>query len=118
MLFKLLDELSVIKNNAAPLIFKTLIWQIVEHHSDLLIRELYYANFTCLFTRQQTIPIALLVEPLLKQIKTQLGISYLIKTSDYKFFHFIASHTKLSVDIASSLMDLLGGLCLSDLTQC
>jgi hypothetical protein len=70
MLFKLLDELAVIKNNAAPLIYKTLIWQIVEHHADLLLRELYYANFACLFRRQPTIPIALLVEPLLKQIKT------------------------------------------------
>lgn len=68
MLFKLLDVFARTKNNSAPFIYKTLVFNIVESPSDTTIRELYFTNFTELFRSQPSIPIALLVEPLLKQI--------------------------------------------------
>lgn len=67
-LFRLLDTFSKTKNISAPFIYKTLVFNIVESPGDLTIREVYFSNFVELFRSQPSIPIALLVEPLLKQI--------------------------------------------------
>ena len=67
-MFKLLDIFSRTRNQFAPIIYKTLVFNIVESPWDLNLREQYYANFTELFRMQPGIPISLLVEPLLKQI--------------------------------------------------
>lgn len=68
MLFKLLDNFSRTRNVSAPFIYKTLVFNIVESPGDLTLREFYLANFTELFKNQPSIPIALFVEPLIKQI--------------------------------------------------
>ena len=46
LLFTLLDSFSKTRNQAAPFIYKTLVFNIVESPGDLLIREIYLANFT------------------------------------------------------------------------
>ena len=91
-LFRLLDTLSEERNWSAPIIYKTLVFNLVENPSDLTVRELYLKNFQDLFKIQPSIPIALLMEPLLKQIQTQIGITYHLKTFDFDFFAFIAAH--------------------------
>ena len=45
LLFKLLDKFSEDKNAAAPAIFKTLIFSLVENPSDTTTRDLFYCNF-------------------------------------------------------------------------
>lgn len=67
-LFRLLDKFSEEKNNSAPSIYKTLIFSLVENPNDSTLRELYYINFTALYEANPTIPVGLLVEPLIKQI--------------------------------------------------
>lgn len=65
-LFRLLDKFSEDKNNSAPSIYKTLIFSLVENPNDSMLRELYYINFLALYDANQTIPVGLLVEPLIK----------------------------------------------------
>ena len=48
-LFKLLDKLSSTKNRSAPLIYKTLIFSLIENPNDPTIREMYFSNFRELF---------------------------------------------------------------------
>ena len=67
-LFRLLDKLSETKNKSAPMIYKTLIFSLVENPNDPTIREIYLTNFKELFTKNQSIPISLLMDPLLKQV--------------------------------------------------
>ena len=65
-LFRLLDKLSETKNKSAPMIYKTLIFSLVENPNDPTIREIYLTNFKELFTNNQSIPISLLMDPLLR----------------------------------------------------
>lgn len=48
-MFKLLDAFSRKRNQSAPFIYKTLVFNIVESPGDLTIRELYFQNFKELF---------------------------------------------------------------------
>lgn len=66
MLFKLLDSFSRTRNVSAPLIYKTLVFNIVESPGDLTLREFYFTNFTELLRSQPSIPIGLFLEPLIK----------------------------------------------------
>ena len=75
-LFKLLDKLSSTKNKSAPLIYKTLIFSLIENPNDPTIREMYLSNFKELFISNTSIPVALLAEPLVKQIQNSIGISF------------------------------------------
>lgn len=48
-IFKLLDKFSVEKNSAAPALYKSLIYSIVENPADQAVREFYLVNFQYLF---------------------------------------------------------------------
>ena len=114
LMFKLLDIFSVKRNQSAPFIYKTLVFNLVEAPQDLTLRELYFANFRELFMTQPKIPIALLVEPLFKQIQSQIGITYHLKTVDLEFFSFLADHPKLHVELSVQLLEILQKICLHD----
>lgn len=93
--FRILDKFSSTKNPSAPLIYKTLVFSLVENPNEITIRELMYHNFTNLFEDNLSVPIGLLIDPLFKYIQNQ-GSGFLTKTFDFDFFLFIAKHPKLS----------------------
>jgi len=114
-LFKLLDKFSETKNPAAPTMYKTLIFALIESPNDPTIRELYFTNFTNLFEINPNIPIGLLIDPLLKQIQMSIGVAYILKVFDFDFFVFLTRHPKCSPAIAAQIFDLLAKLSLNDL---
>ena len=65
-MFKLLDKFATDKNLSAPTIYKGLIFSLVESPQDQTIRELYLTNFQYLYENQKSIPVGLLIEPLIK----------------------------------------------------
>ena len=65
-LFDLLDAFSVKKNISAPFVYKALVFSLIENPSDTTVREFYFNNFRHIFKKNPTIPIGLLIEPLLK----------------------------------------------------
>ena len=72
-LFTLLEKFAVEKNPSAPLIYKALVFSIVENPTDPTIREFYYSNFKVLFKKNVNIPIGLLLDPLLKLLTAKTG---------------------------------------------
>jgi len=65
-LFKLLDLFSKERNPFAPIIYKTIVFSLVENHSDFQTREFVMANFTKLLVKIPSIPIGILIEPIAK----------------------------------------------------
>lgn len=68
LLFRILDSFGETKNKAAPVIYKSLIFALIENPSDPTVRSFYLNNFQALFESNKGIPVQLLVEPLLKQL--------------------------------------------------
>ena len=52
----------------APMLYKTLTFILVEFYWEIDIRELMLTHFVSLFKRVDSIPVAILCEPLLKQV--------------------------------------------------
>jgi len=96
-LFRLLDKFSEEKNPSAPAIYKTLIFSLVENPGDSNVRYLFFSNFQTLFETAPSIPIGLLIEPLIKQIQVTEGVTYFFKVFDFDFFNFLAKHPKLQL---------------------
>ena len=65
-LFKLLDKFSAEKNTAAPAIYKTLIFSLVEAPQEQTTRELFLTSFQSLYESVKSIPIGLLIDPFVK----------------------------------------------------
>lgn len=106
MLFKLLDYFASVKNSFAPIIFKTLTFSCIENHANVGMREIFLRNFSELFYRFQSIPINILLEPLIKQI--QVGEkNYVINVFDMEFLLICAEHAKITIKMVILLFDLL-----------
>lgn len=67
-LFRLLEQFSMEKNKSAPQIYRVLVFHSVESINDTTVREMCWLLFTQLFSKVSTIPIDLLVEPLVKRL--------------------------------------------------
>ena len=65
-MFKLLHHFSLNRNQYAPIIYKTLTFLLIEFHQYVDIREQLIRQFVTLYQQVQTIPVAILCEPLLK----------------------------------------------------
>ena len=66
LMFRLLEDFAVERNRFAPIIYKTLTFSLIENHDDLDIRFFLISNFSSTFQNLNTIPIGILVEPLIK----------------------------------------------------
>ena len=116
LMFRLLDKFAEEKNTAAPAIYKALIFSLIENPGDIQIREHYFSNFTYLFENQTSIPLSLLVDPLIKQIAISENVTYFYKVFDFDFFTMLAKHSKLTSSNAVSLADLLAKVYLNEPT--
>lgn len=68
LMFRLLEQFAVSRNPTAPLVYKTLTFLLVEFFWETEIRESMLKQFNRIFKRHENIPIAILCEPLLKQV--------------------------------------------------
>ena len=57
------------KNAYAPVVYKTLAFHVVENHDNMLIREFMLTNFKEVVIFMKTIPVQILLDPLIKRIK-------------------------------------------------
>lgn len=72
LLFMLLDRFAQQRNKQAPIIYKALTFMLIEFYDNNELREEMLKNFMSLFARNQSIPIRILLDPLLQQIKINL----------------------------------------------
>lgn len=112
--FRLLDNFSRQKNTYAPSIYKALAMSLVENHSESTTREYIMQNFEQIFETQPTIPVGIVVEPLVNQLQISEGISYFYNSIDFQFFVCIAKHPKLQANQAMPLIDILAKIYLND----
>lgn len=71
-MFRLLDTFSASKNQAAPVLYKSLIFALIESPNDETARSLFYSGFKELYQSYPSIPISLLIEPLSKQLANKI----------------------------------------------
>lgn len=89
MMFRLLDKFASEKNAAAPTLYKSLIFTMIESCHEPNLREHYLNNFSSLFKTIPTVPIGLLIDPLLKQMQSEKK-PFDFYTFDFEFFKALA----------------------------
>ena len=107
-LFRVLLVFSSERNSFVPIIYKSLIFNFIEYHHDLSIRELMLSNFSYLFKIILSIPVGIMVEPYVKQIQYNLGKTYYFNLTDISFLKTIARHPRYNVKEAILTLDILG----------
>jgi hypothetical protein len=105
-MFRLLDKFATEKNSSAPLLYKSLIFTMIESFRELTVREHYFNNFTLLFQSVPSVPIGLLIEPLIK-IMTNDKPTFSFNTCDLVFLQVLSEHPKLNINAAVMIADLL-----------
>ena len=65
-------------------------------------------NFSYFLSRTPSIPIGILLEPVVKQLHQAEGVSYIPNMFDFEFFTTLARHPKLTTRGAILIMDLCG----------
>lgn len=116
ILFKLLETFTSERNNYAPKIYKSLTFLLVENHQDNDVREFMFKNFADVFKNVKNIPIAILLESLMKQITLSGNVTYHFNIFDFEFFQVIAKHPRLHLKLAIDFVDLLGKIICNDVT--
>jgi hypothetical protein len=113
-LFHMLEVFTLDRNPYAPILYKTLTFSLVENYHDSTIRELLMQNFTVTFDRNQSMPVGILVEPLVRQLQVSPDAGFNI--FDVDFFISVAKHPRLTVKLAVMILDVLGKTYINDLT--
>ena len=108
-LFELLNDFLSRSHTLAPLLYKTLIFSLIEHHQSEFVRQFVSNNMMQLMRRHQDLPVGVLVEPLLRQVGLH-GYNNL----DFDFFVFLARHSRLELRHVLQLLDLVHGLAVVD----
>eukprot|EP01049_Picozoa_sp_SAG25_P016287 SAG25_NODE_3668_length_1007_cov_1.151982_2_plen_192_part_00 len=108
-LFEMLDDFLRRRQPLAPLLYKTLIFSLIEHHETEFVRQFVSNNMMQLMRRHQDLPVGVLVEPLLRQVGLH-GYNNL----DFDFFVFLARHSRLELRHVLQLLDLVHGLAVVD----
>jgi hypothetical protein len=111
-MFQMIENFSVERNTFAPIIYKTLTFFVVENFRNVLVREMVLINFSLIFEANPAIPIAILLEPLIKQLQVTNELRY--STCDFEFFVKIGRHPRLSLKNSVQTMDILGKVYMSD----
>lgn len=113
-MFKLLEIFTVHKNPAAPVIYKSLIFMLVENYYEDTTRQYVMSNFVQFFESSESIPVGILLEPLMKQFIESEGTTYNYNTFDFEFFISVVKHPKFKQSDAVTLLDILAKIYLNN----
>jgi hypothetical protein len=110
--FRLAKKLTELKDEYASQIYKILVFMFLENYNDNKIREVFLFNFIFLFNLDEKIPIEILLEPYLRQLKgtnNKTNIDVINVTNydinDFKFLFGIISHPKLNLRNLRDIME-------------
>jgi hypothetical protein len=115
-MFRLLEIFSREKNPVAPTLFKNIANSLIENHEDSTTREYLMKNLMRVMEDIPAIPVAFIVEPLVKLLQEAEGDTYIYNTIDFDFFCALAKHPKLHARNALQLIDFLAKIYLNDLS--
>jgi hypothetical protein len=66
MLFSLLDYLSSTKNPFAPVVYKIIVFSLIENFNEVSVREFINSNLRKILTSNTSIPVGVLTIPMCK----------------------------------------------------
>ena len=113
LMFRLLENFASLRHPFAPIIYKILTFILVEFYWENDMRDLLLRHFIFLFKKIESIPVAILCEPLLKQVQISEYHTTSFNVFDFEFFQCVAYHKKLNVQIAVLLMEALTKIALA-----
>ena len=103
-LFDIFVTFTEEKNQYAPILYKTLIFGLIENYHDERIREFMYINFTRVLDEDLSIPLSILIEPLIKQALILKHLTH--QVFDFDFYISLGRHAKLSLKDAILIADI------------
>ncbi|KAL4446642.1 hypothetical protein ABPG74_005580 [Tetrahymena malaccensis] len=106
LLFQLLIYFGNQKSQFAPNVYRTLTLSIIENHQNVIVREFIMNNFITVYETLESIPLNILIEPLVRQIQVTDNVSYFFNVFDFNFFAYISKNDKLQLKNAIQLLDL------------
>lgn len=104
-MFRLMKNLQKDKDETSSTIYKNLVFLFLENYDDTKLREIFLLNFSFIFSLDKTIPIDILLEPYIRQLKgnnnsTNINV---INTptnydlNDFKFLIKILDHPNIKI---------------------
>lgn len=104
-MFRLMKTLGEEKDENAPTIYKSLVFLFLENYDDTRIREIFLKNFTFIFNNDKSIPIDILLDPYLRQLKGNnsanninvINVPTNYDINDFSFLKEILPHPKIKL---------------------
>lgn len=85
---------------------------MVENYDNPFVREFLAVNFSIMFTQNHSIPIGILIEPFIKQLRVAPRLT--VNVWDFELFAVLAQHPKLYLKNAIQVLDALLKIYASD----
>ena len=115
LMFKLLEHFAAEKNNYAAVVYKTLTFSVIENYSNLNMREFLLRNFKLLYENNPTIPVGILLEPLLKQMQGDETTALYVNVFDFEFFGSVVKHPKFTEAQALQIFYIMADVYLNNI---
>ena len=112
-MFRLMEQFASGRHPIAPVLYKTLTFILVEFYWEIDMRDMMLRHFIFLFKKLENIPVAILCEPLLKQVQISQYHTTNFNVFDFEFFQCVAYHKKLNVQTCVLLMEALTKIALA-----
>ncbi|CAD8119075.1 unnamed protein product [Paramecium sonneborni] len=113
-LFRILDNLALQKDKYAALLYKKLVFSLIENFDQKEVREFLVANFLMLIRKYSTIPIDILIIPMVKQLQIEQN-EIQINIVDFQLLKSVCTHPKIDVNVTILMLDMLSKLYLSSI---
>ncbi|CAD8193766.1 unnamed protein product [Paramecium pentaurelia] len=113
-LFRILDNLALQKDKYAALLYKKLVFSLIENFDQKEVREFLVANFLMLIKKYSTIPIDILIIPMVKQLQIEQN-EIQINIVDFQLLKSVCTHPKIDVNVTILMLDMLSKLYLSSI---
>lgn len=105
--FWLLDKLAREKNTHSGVLFKRMIFSLLEHHSDQELRHSLADGLRCVLSTFPNVPVDQLALPLIKQLQAAEDITYIFNVFDLELVGCLALHPKLSAGCGATILEYL-----------
>ena len=108
--FNLMNRFGQIKNKYGPPLYKNIVLLFLELYNDVYKREFFLENFEKFFNEQQQIPIDILLEPYLTQLKSVQNYNL----SDLIFLFKMVEHPRIESHDITEIIQFLLSVCLNN----
>lgn len=114
--FWLLEQLASAKNPHSGVLFKRMIFSMLEYHSEHELRHTIVFGLKGVLEKFPNVPVDQLALPLVKQLQVAEGITFILNVFDLELLGCVARHARLSPECAVTLIEYLVSLSLKNVS--